>query len=75
MLGHCWLYQWLAPNPIYRLPRGVLVMMLIWLGLCLSGLVSVLGFGEIANGAHVGGLLIGCATGLMGGLLARRKSR
>ena len=75
LLGHCWLYQWLAPNPIYRLPRGVLVMMLVWLALCLSGLVSVLGFGEIANGAHVGGLLIGCATGLMGGLLARRKSR
>lgn len=75
LLGHCWLYQWLAPNPIYRLPRGVLVMMLVWLGLCLSGLVSVLGFGEIANGAHVGGLLIGCATGLIGGLLARRKSR
>lgn len=73
LLGHCWLYQWLAPNPVYRLPRGVLVMMLAWLALCMSGLVSLLGFGEIANGAHVGGLLIGCATGLAGGLLARRK--
>lgn len=73
LLGHCWLYQWLAPNPVYRLPRGVLVMMLAWLALCMSGLVSMLGFGEIANGAHVGGLLIGCATGLAGGLLARRK--
>jgi len=73
LLGHCWLYQWLAPNHAYRLPRGVLVMMLVWLGLCLSGLVSVLGFGEIANGAHVGGLLVGCLTGLLGGALARRK--
>lgn len=72
LLGHCWIFQMLAPNPIYRLPRGVLVMMLVWLALCLSGLVSMLGFGEIANGAHVGGLIIGCVTGLLGGALARR---
>jgi GlpG protein len=74
LLGHCWLYQWLAPNPVYQLPRGVLVMMLVWLALCMTGLVSMLGFGEIANGAHVGGLLVGCATGLLGGWLARRRT-
>lgn len=73
LLGHCWIYQLLAPNPAYHLPRGVLVMMLVWLLLCLSGLVSLIGFGEIANGAHVGGLLVGCFTGLLGGLFARRK--
>lgn len=73
LLGHIWLYQWLAPNPVYRMPRGVLVMMLIWLLLCLSGLVSLLGFGQIANAAHVGGLLVGCLSGLLGGALARRK--
>ncbi|MCI0994263.1 rhomboid family intramembrane serine protease [Pseudomonas corrugata] len=73
LLGHCWIYQLLSPNPTYHLPRGVLVMMLVWLALCLSGLVSMIGFGEIANGAHVGGLLVGCFTGLLGGLFARRK--
>ncbi|CAN1601713.1 rhomboid family intramembrane serine protease [Pseudomonas mediterranea] len=73
LLGHCWIYQLLAPNRAYHLPRGVLVMMLVWLALCLSGLVSMIGFGEIANGAHVGGLLVGCFTGLLGGLFARRK--
>jgi GlpG protein len=61
-------------QPAYRLPRGVLVMMLVWLVLCLSGLVSMIGFGEIANAAHVGGLLIGCLTGLLGGLYNRRKT-
>lgn len=75
LLGHVWLYQWRAPAPLYRLPKGVLVMLLAWLALCLTGAVSVLGFGEIANGAHVGGLLIGCATGLLGGTLASRKLR
>ncbi|MEK1907580.1 MAG: rhomboid family intramembrane serine protease [Pseudomonas sp.] len=71
LLGHCWIFQLLAPTPAYRLPRGVLVMMLIWLLVCLSGVVDLLGFGSIANAAHVGGLLAGCATGLLGGALAR----
>ncbi|MFK3789983.1 MULTISPECIES: rhomboid family intramembrane serine protease [Pseudomonas] len=73
LLGHCWIYQRLSPNPFYDLPRGVLVMMLVWLLLCLSGVVSALGFGSIANAAHVGGLLVGCLTGLLGGLYSRRK--
>jgi GlpG protein len=73
LLGHCLIFQLLSPNPAYRLPRGVLVMMLVWLVLCMSGLISMIGFGEIANAAHVGGLLIGCFTGLLGGLYNRRK--
>jgi GlpG protein len=73
LLGHCWIFQLLSPNPAYRLPRGVLVMMLVWLVLCMSGLISMIGFGEIANAAHVSGLLIGCFTGLLGGLYNRRK--
>jgi GlpG protein len=73
LLGYCWIYQRLAPTPVYRLPPGVLVMMLVWLLLCLSGLITALGFGSIANAAHVGGLLIGCATGLLAGALARRR--
>ncbi|MFJ4456758.1 rhomboid family intramembrane serine protease [Pseudomonas sp. NPDC089392] len=73
LLGHIWLYQWLAPNRFFNLPKGVLVMMLIWLVVCLTGVVGTLGLGQIANAAHVGGLLIGCLTGLLGGALARRK--
>ncbi|MFZ3183565.1 MAG: rhomboid family intramembrane serine protease [Pseudomonas sp.] len=71
LLGYCWIYQRLAPTSAYRLPPGVLVMMLVWLLLCLSGLITALGFGSIANAAHVGGLLVGCLTGLFGGALAR----
>ena len=73
LLGHCWIFQLLAPNPTYRLPRGVLAMMLVWLLVCLSGLVSLAGFGDIANAAHVSGLLVGCVSGLLGGLYNRRK--
>lgn len=72
LLGHCWIYQKLAPNPVYELPRGVLIMMLVWLVVCMTGVFELLQFGAIANGAHVGGLLAGCLTGLLGGALARR---
>ena len=72
LLGHCWIYQRLAPNAAYRLPPGVLVMMLAWLLICMTGIFELLQFGAIANAAHVGGLLTGCLTGLLGGMLARR---
>jgi len=71
LLGHCWIFQKLAPNAAYRLPPGVVTMMLVWLLICLSGLITALGFGAIANAAHIGGLLAGCTTGLLGGALAR----
>lgn len=72
LLGYCWLYQMLAPNVHFDLPRGVVVMMLGWLVLCLTGLVTMLGFGAIANAAHVGGLVIGCLCGAIAGGLQRR---
>lgn len=71
LLGYCWIFQRLAPTPAYVLPRGVLGMMLIWLLVCLSGVIDTLGLGAIANAAHVGGLVAGCAAGLLGGALAR----
>ena len=72
LLGHCWLFQKLAPSPAYRLPPGVVGLMLVWLLLCLSGVFAALV--SIANAAHVAGLLAGCVSGILGGLLARRRS-
>lgn len=72
LLGHCWLRQRLAPDPRLALPSGVITLMLVWLLICLSGVTAWLGFGEIANAAHLGGLISGCLTGLLAGLLARR---
>jgi GlpG protein len=72
LLGHCWIYQLLAPNRAYQLPKGVVVMMLIWWVICMSGVTELAG-AAIANGAHTGGLVMGCLTGLVGGALARRR--
>ena len=65
LLGYCWLYQLILPNVHFDLPKGVVIMMLAWLVLCLSGVVTMLGFGAIANAAHVGGLVIGCICGIV----------
>ncbi|WP_417776884.1 rhomboid family intramembrane serine protease [Stutzerimonas xanthomarina] len=75
LLGHCWLFQKLSPDEAYRLPPGVVVLMLVWLVICLTGVIEVVSFGAlaIANAAHVGGLVAGCITGVVGGLLARRR--
>src|SRR5690606_4267660 len=74
VLGHCWIYQRIHPQASYALPNGVVAMMLIWLLLCLFGVVSALGFGQIANAAHVSGLLIGCLSGGVFAVLARQRA-
>ncbi len=74
VLGHCWIYQRIYPQASYALPNGVVAMMLIWLLLCLFGVVSALGFGQIANAAHVSGLLLGCLSGAVFALVARQRA-
>lgn len=74
VLGHCWIYQRIFPQASYALPKGVVAMMLIWLLLCLFGVVSALGFGQIANAAHVSGLLVGCLSGGVFAFIARQRA-
>lgn len=73
LLGYCVVMQWLVPRFDYRLPRGVVVMMLVWLLICLSGAVELLSLGSVsvANAAHVGGLLGGLVLGGVAGLVLR----
>lgn len=72
LLGHCWIYQRIAPNDHYRLPPGVVMMMLVWLLLCMTGVFEWIQFASIANAAHLSGLVAGCLSGLVGGLWAKR---
>jgi GlpG protein len=73
LLGYCWLYQLIAPNVHFDLPRGVVILMLVWLVLGVTGVITMLGFGAIANAAHVGGLLTGCAAGALAGSVQRMR--
>ena len=73
LLGYLWIRHWLAPQPALALPRGIILFMLVWLLLCLSGIVDLFMRGSIANAAHVSGLLVGMALGGLFGLFARQR--
>jgi GlpG protein len=66
LLGFCWVYNALLPERGLAIPNGIVFFMLGWLVFCMVGATEVLGFGSIANAAHVGGLLLGC---LLAGML------
>lgn len=59
LAGYCWLYQRQCPASGIDMPPGFMMIALIWLVLCMTGLVTLAGMGKIANAAHVGGLLSG----------------
>ena len=54
------LYRWRPVAELY-MPPGILIFMLIWLGAGFIGAIDFFIAGKIANWAHLGGLLSGCA--------------
>ncbi len=58
-LGYIVVWQRLAPVEAFSLPKGVVIFMLVWLVVCMSGFTEVVGLGAIANAAHLGGLVVG----------------
>ena len=74
LLGYIWVMD--RYNPVrYHLPQNILIFMLLWLLLGISGLFPALGFGDMANMAHIGGLVAGVAWGFMHTFLWRIRSR
>ena len=73
MLG----FSWVGPmfQPAWRIqPTPALMLFMVgWLVVCMVGLVEGLGFGAIANAAHVGGLLCGAVLGALFGMMSGRR--
>lgn len=74
LLGFAWVAPLLQPRWVIQPTPMIMIFMVGWLLLCLVGVVEVLGFGAIANAAHIGGLLSGGVLGLAFGLLSRQGS-
>lgn len=71
LLGFSWVAPLLEPRWRIQPARAIMLFMVGWLLVCMVGLVEVMGFGAIANAAHLGGLLCGAAMGAAFGLLSR----
>ncbi|MCZ6830832.1 MAG: rhomboid family intramembrane serine protease [Gammaproteobacteria bacterium] len=71
LLGYCWVLGALEPRLGLVLPQGIIWFMLLWLMFGLVMPTQMLGFGSIANGAHLGGLLLGCVAGLVSSAVRR----
>jgi GlpG protein len=69
LLGFLWLRGKTDPRYGVFLNPGIVTFMLIWLAFC------VLMTSGVANGAHLGGLVIGAAWGALSGLAANRNRR
>ncbi len=72
LLGYCWLWDKLSPDETFKLPPGIVGFMLVWLVIGYSGVFTLVGV-NIANAAHLAGLIIGVITGAGGALIASRK--
>jgi len=59
LFGYCWLWERFRKTRLFALPRGVIGFLLIWLALGYSNILTIAGFGSIANTAHASGLLAG----------------
>lgn len=60
LFGHAWMHAHYDPAGPWRLRGNSIPIMLIWLMLGMTGIL-----GPIANGAHLGGLVVGMAIGVV----------
>jgi GlpG protein len=71
LLGFSWVAPLLQPGWKIQPSTPIMLFMVGWLVACMVGIVEVLGFGAIANAAHVGGLLCGALLAVVFGAFSR----
>ena len=73
LLGHSLIWSRLVPSKNMGITHGIYIFMLAYLVIGFTGVIDLLGLGSLANGAHLGGLIGGFATGGLAGLLERQR--
>lgn len=59
LLAYTWLWDKQARMAYFGFPPALMMFMVVWLLLGFTGLLQTLGFGAIANTAHLAGLVLG----------------
>lgn len=72
LMGYCMVREKVDGNWQFGLPPMYYGVMLVWLAIGFTGVLGSIGFGNMANAAHAGGLLAGGLLGAVAGILFRR---
>ncbi|WP_136253024.1 rhomboid family intramembrane serine protease [Onishia niordana] len=72
LLGYVWLMSRQAPRTGFFVPQMLVVFMLGWMVFTMTDMAGLVGFGNVANEAHVGGLIVGLVWGWYDARRARR---
>ena len=65
LLGFCFVQETFSRIKKYPFPPAIYLFMFIWLLIGFTGFLDLLGFGKIANFAHLGGLISGIISGYL----------
>ncbi|MFK0571248.1 rhomboid family intramembrane serine protease [Endozoicomonas sp.] len=73
LMGYCMIREKIDRRWQFGLPPLYYGFMLAWLVIGYTGVLGSIGFGNMANGAHTGGLVAGCLLGALAGLLFKER--
>ena len=65
LLGYCFILDLDNRGQRYDLPNALYIFMFIWLLVGFTGLLKIFGFGNVANIAHLVGMIAGFILGLV----------
>ncbi|MDA9973943.1 rhomboid family intramembrane serine protease [Gammaproteobacteria bacterium] len=65
LLGYCFIIELDLKRSRYDLPDALYLFMFIWLLVGFTGILSIFGFGNIANASHLVGMIAGFTLGLI----------
>ena len=65
LLGYCFILDLDNRGQRYDLPNALYIFMFIWLLIGFTGLLNIVGFGNVANIAHLVGMIAGFILGLI----------
>ena len=74
LMGYCMVREKIDSNWQLGLPPMFYGFMLLWLVIGYTGILGTIGFGNMANAAHSGGLVAGVLLGAIAGILSIQKS-
>ena len=74
LLSYGWVWSSLVPEKSLHIPKAIIIFMMVWLVVCMTGFTLLLGQGAVANAAHVGGLVIGLVFGFGAVLIEKRST-